>query len=41
MTPAERVALEEAALRWMADNNAGIKRALQQPEFSKFTRTEN
>jgi hypothetical protein len=37
MTPEERVALEEAALKWMADNNAGIKKALKQPQFSVFT----
>jgi hypothetical protein len=37
MKPEERVALEEAALKWMADNNAGIKKALQQPKFSVFT----
>ena len=37
LTVEERVALEEAALKWMRDNNAGVKKAVKCPEFSVFT----
>ena len=37
MAVEERVALEEAAIKWMEANNAGVRKALKQDQFSVFT----